>query len=156
MAPVPNTLRINSSQWCLVPHWPWLLLDRWSPIILYAYRGMLHYVSCPLGRCGFCPTQYLTPLWPKLILPASQYLVPYCFRQLRMSHAFVAKTAFAGYAMSRDDRFCQLMMSCSFMAKCFSEVIAWCYRPNIHTQDSWHSHPIILYNLIYVILWDIC
>ena len=26
---------------------------------------------------------------------------------------------------------------------CFSEVIGWYYRPNIHTQDSWHSHPII-------------
>jgi hypothetical protein len=50
--------------------------------------------------------------------------------------------------------------------ECFSEVIAWyyycqkctvtlldtvycCYRPNIHTQDSWHSHPIIIYNLCY-------
>ena len=27
---------------------------------------------------------------------------------------------------------------------CFSEVIGWYYRPNIHTQDSWHSHPIII------------
>ena len=30
------------------------------------------------------------------------------------------------------------------VAICFSEVIGWYYRPNIHTQDSWHSHPIII------------
>ena len=62
----------------------------------------VHTMSCALlaNMIPLLPAiQCLVPLWLKLLLPA-KYLMPYWFFQLQMSCAFVAKTAFAGYAIS--------------------------------------------------------
>ena len=129
MAILPNALcqliNIPGNVSCLIGHDCFWIAD----LLSYSMtRGTLHYYIIPstLFLAPSWPilllpaTQCLVPLWPKLLLPAMQYLVPYCFCQLRMSRAFVAETAFSGYAMScaiRYDHFCQLLMSCAFMAK---------------------------------------